>query len=548
MTFATVSDRYTEGEIAEFYATGQWQKETLFELLETQVDAQSERVFLTDDTTALTFGELRDRALGLAVGLKRLGVERGDRVSVQIPNWTEFGIIAVALSRIGAVIVPIMPIYRRDDVGYIVSNAGVRVSISAVSFKKFDYREMYLSLRDEVDSLETVVTLRGQDEIDGSVDLASLIVDIDPAAAAAELGDGVGPDDHFVIVYSSGTTSRPKGCLHTFNTLACGSRLLAKGFEYTPADVQFGPSPVTHTTGLVTSIILPMMHGAGSHIMESWEPKLGMEQIRQFNCTVAVSATTFLQMLMNEFDPERDDISSMRLWVAAGAPIPGTFVEHASALFPKMRVLSLYGRTENVTTTMCVVSDEPARSVKSDGRPLPLQSVRIVDIDGNEVSRGEEGDIAYKGAMHMLEYIGKPTETAELFTPDGYSRSGDLGYMDEDGYVRVSGRTKDIVIRGGMNISVRHLEDLLSAHPAVRGVAAVGMPDERLGETVCCFLVPAPGHEPLTLVQIKDYLLGEGLAIQKVPERLEIVESLPTTATGKIQKHLLRKEIAARIA
>ena len=548
MTFATVSDRYTEGEIAEFYATGQWQKETLFELLETQVDAQSERVFLTDDTTALTFGELRDRALGLAVGLKRLGVERGDRVSVQIPNWTEFGIIAVALSRIGAVIVPIMPIYRRDDVGYIVSNAGVRVSISAVSFKKFDYREMYLSLRDEVDSLETVVTLRGQDEIDGSVDLASLIVDIDPAAAAAELGDGVGPDDHFVIVYSSGTTSRPKGCLHTFNTLACGSRLLAKGFEYTPADVQFGPSPVTHTTGLVTSIILPMMHGAGSHIMESWEPKLGMEQIRQFKCTVAVSATTFLQMLMNEFDPERDDISSMRLWVAAGAPIPGTFVEHASALFPKMRVLSLYGRTENVTTTMCVVSDEPARSVKSDGRPLPLQSVHIVDIDGNEVSRGEEGDIAYKGAMHMLEYIGKPTETAELFTPDGYSRSGDLGYMDEDGYVRVSGRTKDIVIRGGMNISVRHLEDLLSAHPAVRGVAAVGMPDERLGETVCCFLVPTPGHEPLTLVQIKDYLLGEGLAIQKVPERLEIVESLPTTATGKIQKHLLRKEIAARIA
>lgn len=548
MTFATVSDRYTEGEIAEFYATGQWQKETLFELLETQVDAQSERVFLTDDTTALTFGELRDRALGLAVGLRRLGIERGDRVSVQIPNWTEFGVIAVALSRIGAVMVPIMPIYRRDEVGYIVANAGVRMSISASTFKKFDYRDMYLSLRGEVDSLETVVTLRGHDEVDGSVDFASLIVDIDPVAANAELGDGVGPDDHFVIVYSSGTTSRPKGCLHTFNTLACGSRLLAKGFEYTSADVQFGPSPVTHTTGLVTSIILPMMHGAGSHIMESWEPKLGMEQIRQFNCTVAVSATTFLQMLMNEFDTERDDISGMRLWVAAGAPIPGTFVEHAGALFPKMQVLSLYGRTENVTTTMCVVSDDPARSVTSDGRALPLQSVHIVDIDGNEVPRGEEGDIAYKGAMHMLEYIGLPTETAELFTSDGYSRSGDLGHMDADGYVRVSGRTKDIVIRGGMNISVRQLEDLLSAHPAVRNAAAVGMPDERLGETVCCFLVPTPGQEPLTLAQIKDYLLGEGLAIQKVPERLEIVESLPTTATGKIQKHLLRKEIAAKLA
>lgn len=548
MTFATVSDRYTEDEVAEFYSTGQWQKETLLDLLEIQVEAQGDRVFLTDDTTSVTFAQLRDRGIGLAVGLKRLGVSKGDRVSVQIPNWSEFAQIALALSRIGAIMVPIMPIYRRDEVGYILDNAQVKVSISAETFKKFDYRDMYVGLRDSVDSLDTVVTLRGSDHADGVVDFSELVVDIDADAASAELGQGVGPDDHFVIVYSSGTTSRPKGCLHTFNTLACGSRLLAKGFQYTPADVQFGPSPVTHTTGLVTSIILPMMHGGASHIMESWEPRRGMEQIRQHKCTAAVSATTFLQMLMNEYDPERDDMSSMRLWTAAGSPIPGAFVEEASRLFPKMRVLSLYGRSESVTTTMCTIDDDPSRSVTSDGKALPMQGVRIVDPEGAEVPRGTEGDIAYKGAMHMLEYIGKPAETAELFTSDGYSKSGDLGIMDDDGFVRVSGRTKDIVIRGGLNISVRQLEDLLTAHPAVRDVAAVGMPDERLGETVCCFLVPTPGHESITLGQIKDYLVGAGLAIQKVPERLEIVDALPTTATGKIQKHLLRKKIAEMIS
>ena len=150
--------------------------------------------------------------------------------------------------------------------------------------------------------------------------------------------------------------------------------------------------------------------------------------------------------------------------------------------------------------------------------------------------------------MHMLAYLDNPVETAALFTRDGYSRSGDLGHMDADGFVRVTGRTKDIVIRGGLNISVRQVEDLLTAHPAVRDVAAVGMPDVRLGETVCCYLVPAPGHERITLSDIKSYLLGEGLAIQKVPERLEIVDALPTTATGKVQKHVLRARIAEQIA
>ncbi|HET7399107.1 MAG TPA: AMP-binding protein [Intrasporangium sp.] len=549
MMFAKVTDRYSADEIATFYETGQWRNETLFEVLERQVEAQPDRVFLTDDTRALTFRQLRDRGLRLAVGLHRWGLRAGDRVTVQLPNWTEFAVITLALSRIGAIMVPIMPIYRRDEVAYISGNAGARLAFTAESFNAFDYPKLYADIRSELPALEDVVVVRGSGAASqGAIDFESLVVDTDRQAAAAEIGERVGPDEPFVVVYSSGTTSFPKGCLHTFNTMGCGARILGDAWGVTPDDVQFGPSPVTHTTGLVTSIIVPLIRGSRSHIMQSWEPRLGLEQIKEHRCTITVNATTFLQMALDVYDPEVHDASSMRVWVAAGAPIPASVIERAATMIPAMKVLSLYGRTENITTTMCRPDDEPRRSLTSDGKALPLQSVRIVDAEGNEVPRGQEGDIAYRGAMHMLEYVGKPVETAELFTPDGHSRSGDLGVMDEDGYVRVTGRTKDIVIRGGLNISVRQVEDLLTAHPAVSRVAVVGMPDERLGERACCYLVPTAGNEGITLEDLTAYLLDQGIAKVKLPERLEIVDELPTTATGKIQKHVLRRMIAEKLS
>ncbi|HEX3751955.1 MAG TPA: AMP-binding protein [Streptosporangiaceae bacterium] len=547
MAFATVHDRYSEADIARFYEAGLWRPETFPELADQQAELRPDKVFVTDGTATLTYRELRDSALRLAAGLRRLGIGSGDRVSVQVPSWAEFTQIALALNRIGAIMVPIMPIYRRDDVGYVLRNAGVRTAVTCGSFHAFDYLGMYQSLRDDCPDLQDLVVVRGgAGQPDGAVRLEDLFAGED--AAAGEQGPAAGPDDPFVIVFSSGTTARPKGCLHTFNTFGCGSRLLAQAFGYSERDVQFNPSPITHTTGLITGFLLPLMHGASVHLMEAWEPRAGLADIAKFHTTASVTATAFLQMLMDAYDPDQHDPSSMRLWVAAGSPIPEAFVRRARQVLPNMKVLSLYGRTENVTTTTCTVDDDPERSVTSDGKALPGSSVKIVDETGAEVPRGEPGDIAYRGPMHMLEYINHPEATAELFTPDGYSRSGDLGVMDADGYVRVTGRLKDIVIRGGLNISVRQVEDLLIAHPAIRAVAAVGMPDERLGERVCCYVVVSPGHENLGLTGVRDYLLKQGLAIQKAPERLEIVPELPMTATGKIQKHLLRADIATKIA
>jgi cyclohexanecarboxylate-CoA ligase len=547
MALATVHDRYTSEQIDRYYADGLWTEATLFSAVEQQAAAQPGKVFVTDSTTSYTYAELRDEALRLAAGLCRRGIVAGDRVAIQVPSWAEFAVMATAISRLGAIIVPIMPIYRRDEVGYIVESAGVKAVLTAGTYRRFDHAGMFLDLVRTSNTLETVIVVRGDDIPAGAVAYEDVPVDVDAATAVAEIGPGVGPDEPFVIVFSSGTTSRPKGCLHTFNTMSCGARLLGQGWKYTSDDVQFGPSPVTHTTGLVTSIILPLLHGAGTHLMEAWEPREGLERIAKFGCTAAVTATTFLQMLIEVYDADVHDASTMRFWTSAGAPIPGSFVEAARATLPNMAVLSLYGRTENITTTMCTLDDDPARSITSDGSALPGQEVRIIDAQGREVPRGEEGDIAYRGAMSLLEYINQPDETEAMFTADGFSRSGDLGRMDEDGYVRVTGRLKDIVIRGGMNISVRQVEDLLSAHPAVGNLAVVGMPDPHLGERVCCYLVPAKGAAALTVEEIRDYLVKEGLAIQKVPERVEVVAELPTTATGKIQKHLLRADIAAKL-
>jgi cyclohexanecarboxylate-CoA ligase len=544
MPFAKVTDRYTSEQIARFYASGVWRETTLPGELDIQAAERPDKVFVTDGTTSHTFARLRDAAQRLATGLERLGIGKGDRVAVQLPNWTEFAVISVALARLGAIMVPIMPIYRADDVRFIVETAGIKAAFTPAEFRHFDHARMFLDLAVSGTPLRTVIVVRGEPVPDGALGYG----DVMGGPGTSPTGPGAGPDDPFVIVFSSGTTSRPKGCLHTFNTYCAGARLLGRVWRYSADDIQFGPSPVTHTTGLVTSILMPLIHGAGSHLMEAWEPREGLERIAKFRCTAAVTATTFLQSMVRVYDPDQHDASSLRFWTSAGAPIPGSFVEEARKAFPGMQVLSLYGRSENLVTTTCTVDDPPERSVTSDGKAAPGQEVRIVGPDGNEVPRGTEGDIAFRGAMNLLEYIGQPEATAEMFTADGFSTSGDLGVMDADGYVRVTGRVKDIVIRGGLNISVRQVEDLLSAHPAVSAVAAVGMPDEVLGERVCCYLVPVPGAAPLTVEQISAYLLAAGLAIQKVPERVEVVSALPMTATGKVQKNLLREDIARKLA
>src|SRR5882757_8643220 len=547
------TDRYSQRQIDDYYGAGLWSTETFHDLLARHAEANPDKVFATDGTRSLTFRQLFDGAQRLAVGLRRQGWRAGDSAAVQLPSWVEFVHVLAALSRLGVIAVPIMPIYRREEVGYVLSNAGIRGVFTPASFKKFDYLDMYLGLRQEQPDLEIVVVRpdsRAKDIADADdavFTLPGLEADTDDDSAREELGDPPGPDEPFVIVYTSGTTSRSKGCVHTFNAYSSGARALIAPFGYTAADVQFGPSPVAHTTGLVTSVLVPLLVGASTHLMAEWEPVRGIEEIQRFGCTAAVTAPTFLHGLLSAYDAERHDLSSLRLWTCAGAPIPAAVVERAGATLPNVKVLSLYGRSENLVTTTCSVGDDVLRALTSDGAAVPGAQVKIVDLEGNEVPRGAEGDIAYRGPAHMIEYLANPEETAALFTADGFSRSGDLGVMTEDGYVRVTGRTKDIVIRGGMNISVREIEDNLVNHPDLLASSCVGMPDERLGERVCCYVVTAPGHTTPTVEDLRNFLLSHGMPVQKTPERVVAVDALPMTPTGKVLKQELRKDIEQRL-
>ncbi|MDT5137487.1 MAG: hypothetical protein QOD58_1749 [Mycobacterium sp.] len=547
------TSRYSPQEVDHYYSAGFWSTETFHDLLVRRVEKNPDKVFATDGTRSLTFRQLFDSAKRLAVGLYRHGLRAGDTVAVQLPSWVEFIQVLAATSRLGVIAVPIMPIYRREEVGYVLSNAGIRAVFTPATFKKFDYLDMYLDLRRDHPGLTIIVTRpdAAAEAIAGAdadvFTLHELEADTDDASAREELGAPPGPDDPFVIVYTSGTTSRSKGCVHTFNTYCSGSRALIAPFGYSETDVQFGPSPVAHTTGLVTSVLLPMLTGAATHLMAEWDPARGIEEIQRFGCTAAVTAPTFLHALLAEYAPDRHDLSTLRLWTCAGAPIPAAVVKQASATLPDLRVLSLYGRSENLVTTTCSVTDDASRALTSDGSAVPGSEVKIVDDNGNEVPRGTEGDIAYRGPSHMIEYLANPEETASLFSPDGFSKSGDLGKMTDDGYVRVTGRTKDIVIRGGMNISVREIEEHLAHHPALHAFSVVGMPDERLGERVCCYAVAKPGHNAPTVDDLREFLLKEGMPIQKTPERVVAVDALPMTATGKVLKHELRKDIERRL-
>jgi cyclohexanecarboxylate-CoA ligase len=545
------TDRYSQQQIEDHYAAGLWSTDAFHDLLLRQVQDNPDKVFATDGTRSLTFRQLFDAAQRLAVGLHRQGWRAGETAAVQLPNWVEFIQVVAALSRLGVITVPIMPIYRHEEVSHVLSNAGVRAVFTPATFRKFDYLDMYLGLRREHRDL-IIVVVRPDNAESATTDdkvfsLHELEADTDDDSARAELGAPLGPNEPFVIVYTSGTTSRSKGCVHTFNTYCAGSRQLIAAFGYTEADVQFGPSPVGHTTGLVTSVLVPMLAGASTHLMAEWDPARGIDEIQRFGCTAAVTATTFLHTLLSAYDGQRHDLSTLRLWTCAGAPIPTAVVEHAHATLPNLRVLSLYGRSENLVTTSCSADDDVSKALTSDGAALPGSQVKVVDSDGNEVPRGTEGDIAYRGPAHMIEYHRNPEETSALFTADGFSQSGDLGVMSDDGYVRVTGRTKDIVIRGGMNISVREIEDNLANHPALQASSCVGMPDERLGEKVCCFVVTKPGHDAPTAEELREFLLARGMPIQKTPERVVAVDALPMTATGKVQKHELRKDIKERL-
>jgi cyclohexanecarboxylate-CoA ligase/acyl-CoA synthetase len=403
---------------------------------------------------------------------------------------------------------------------------------------------MFRELRLTSPALERIVVVRGtpgNDEL-GLTDLTEpdrADHDFDESA----LGPRPGADDGHVLIFTSGTESRPKGCFHTWNTIGFTVRGLSKAFGLDRSSVTFAPSPVSHGTGLAMGVAAPILTGGSIHLQDVWQPKEGLARIREHRCTHAATATPFVRMALDAFDPAQDDVSSMRAWVCAGAPIPASLAEEVTTVFRGCRLLPLYGASEIFATTACWLSDPPEMAVISDGRPaLDGVEVRVVNEAGQPVTAGEEGEVCYRGPGAMLGYWRDPERTAIAIDPDGWYHTGDRGAFNAEGLLRLKGRIKDVIIRGGTNISATEVEEHLLTHPKVKAVAVVAMPDRLMGEKACAFVVP-DGAEAPTLVELAEYLKNNRrIAIHKVPERLEIVKELPMTPTGKIQKFALREQ------
>ncbi|TCK21121.1 AMP-binding protein [Pseudonocardia endophytica] len=536
----SVHDRYDDASIEEFRRRGWWKGGSAAALLDRWADETPTRRFVSDGVVELDYASVRERARGLGAALLRAGVRPGDRVAMQLPNWAEFVVGYLAVARIGAVLVPIMTVYRKTEVGHVLRNSGAVAAITTGEFRGFDHAAMFRELKDGCPALGTLVIARAEAG-DGELSFdAACTTETDDA----ELGAFPGPDDAHVIVYTSGTESTAKGCVHTWNTLDFSARGLAhEVFQTRPDDVMFMPSPVAHATGLVVGVLGPLAVGSETHLLDVWEPGEGLRRIEQYRCTASATATPFVRMALDaQRDAERD-LSSMRFWLCAGAPIPTALASEFHDAFDGGVLMPLYGCTEIMAGTCCHPGDPLERRAGSDGSTA-LDGIRIklVGPDGHEVPTGDEGEICYWGPGGVLGYWRDPERTAATIDSDGWHHTGDLGRSDEHGYLRVSGRLKDIIIRGGTNISAAEVEGYVAAHPAVAQVAVVAYPDERLGEKVCAVVVPKPGETP-TLEGITTFLRGRDIALQKLPEKVVVVDEMPMTATGKVQKFVLRDTV-----
>jgi acyl-CoA synthetase (AMP-forming)/AMP-acid ligase II len=518
-----------------------WPDETLDQHFAQGVSRRPEAIAVVDDVGRMTFGEVSDRVERLAGSLRDLGVGRGDVVSVQLPNWSEFVIAHLALERLEAVTNPMLTQYRSQDLGKMLDKLGSVAAIVPSTARGHDHLAMWLEMRESHDSLRNLIVAR------------------DPEAAAAadaqvhdfdelvKRGTPVpfepGPRDCDavnLVIFTSGTVAS-KGVMHSQNTTLYGIQCYAQELELDDASVVWMPSPISHGTGLQWGVRTAMYLGAKLVLQDRWSAEDAVNLIAQEGCTVTMSATPFVHDLRLVAKGRQEDLRSMEYFVCAGAPIPRE-VMHGVREELGMTILRAYGMSEHFVSTICRPDDPEDKRIISDGRPFLGTEVAVYDEErAQQLPAGIEGELAVRGPGVALGYLRDPERTRETWTDDGWQFTDDLAEIDADGYVRIVGRKKDLIIRGGLNIAPAEIEALLLEHPSVHEVAIIGVSDARLGERICAVVVTI--GEPPELEELKDFLLAGGVSKIKLPEMLVVREQLPKTPSGKVKKDILRNSV-----
>jgi acyl-CoA synthetase (AMP-forming)/AMP-acid ligase II len=528
----------------QYLAAGWWSDDTLGALVDRSLGAAPDaRINIWSGTREWhgTYRDVHDEAQRLLGALRDAGLAPGDVVAFQLPNWREAVVAFYALAMGEYVLVPIVHIYGPKEVRFILGQCGARAYVSALQHGHVDYVDIVDGASDgELRDLALHLVVTDGDDIPASPRVPRIGWSVVDAHAPVAAQRSVDPDDVCVLAYTSGTTSDPKGVMHSHRTLLAELGHMRPWI--TPGRPNLMGSPVTHATGMLGAVLSPVILGEDIHLIDRWDPGRALDIVLEAGIGAGTGASVFLASILDHPKFSAEHAKHMPRVGLGGAPVPLALAEQAAS--HGIAIMRAYGSTEHPSITGSSFDDPAAKRHATDGRPLVGVEVRLLDADGSPVAPGEPGEIWSRGPDLCVGYT-DPALTANAFDADGWYRTGDMGVADADGFITITDRLNDVIIRGGENISAAEVEGAIAAMEEVAEVAVVAAPDARLGEHACAVVRLTPGAS-LELADVCAQLERAGLARQKWPEELRIVSDFPRTASGKVRKVDLRAELRAQ--
>lgn len=533
---------FNEQRRAAYRQQGLWGDASLADYWQQTARAMPDKIAVVDNHGAsYTYSALDHAASCLANWMLAKGIESGDRIAFQLPGWCEFTVIYLACLKIGAVSVPLLPSWREAELVWVLNKCQAKMFFAPTLFKQTRPVDLILPLQNQLPQLQQIVGVDKLAPATSSLSLSQIIADNTPLTTAITTHG----DELAAVLFTSGTEGLPKGVMLTHNNILASERAYCARLNLTWQDVFMMPAPLGHATGFLHGVTAPFLIGARSVLLDIFTPDACLALLEQQRCTCMLGATPFVYDLLNLLEKQPADLSALRFFLCGGTTIPKKVARECQQR--SIKLLSVYGSTESSPHAVVNLDDPLSRFMHTDGYAAAGVEIKVVDDARKTLPLGCEGEEASRGPNVFMGYFDEPELTARALDEEGWYYSDDLCRMDEAGYIKITGRKKDIIVRGGENISSREVEDILLQHPKIHDACVVAMPDERLGERSCAYVVLKAPHHSLSLEEVVAFFSRKRVAKYKYPEHIVVIEKLPRTASGKIQKFLLRKDIMRRL-
>ncbi|EMW7087852.1 medium-chain fatty-acid--CoA ligase [Escherichia coli] len=533
---------FNEQRRAAYRQQGLWGDASLADYWQQTARAMPDKIAVVDNHGAsYTYSALDHAASCLANWMLAKGIESGARIAFQLPGWCEFTVIYLACLKIGAVSVPLLPSWREAELVWVLNKCQAKMFFAPTLFKQTRPVDLILPLQNQLPQLQQIVGVDKLAPATSSLSLSQIIAANTPLTTAITTHG----DELAAVLFTSGTEGLPKGVMLTHNNILASERAYCARLNLTWQDVFMMPAPLGHATGFLHGVTAPFLIGARSVLLDIFTPDACLALLEQQRCTCMLGATPFVYDLLNLLEKQPADLSALRFFLCGGTTIPKKVARECQQR--GIKLLSVYGSTESSPHAVVNLDDPLSRFMHTDGYAAAGVEIKVVDDARKTLPPGCEGEEASRGPNVFMGYFDEPELTARALDEEGWYYSGDLCRMDEAGYIKITGRKKDIIVRGGENISSREVEDILLQHPKIHDACVVAMPDERLGERSCAYVVLKAPHHSLSLEEVVAFFSRKRVAKYKYPEHIVVIEKLPRTASGKIQKFLLRKDIMRRL-